>query len=314
MDPPGLALEVQGVHKAYGEVVALGDVSLRVARGDMVALLGPNGAGKTTLISIICGLRRPDRGWVRVAGIDVGSQPQQARAHLGLAPQELGIYPVDRVRHTLAFFAELCGLKGSAINQEVDFVATALGLDQLLDRKAGELSGGQKRRLHTAIALLNSPSLILLDEATTGADVESRAALLDLVTHLAAKGSAVVYSTHYLEEVEQLDARVVILDRGRIIAEGSVAELARLNGGKYVEMRFDGHVPDLSGHDVTTEGSIARIRSEDPARELSSIFGSLGDNARQLQNVEVIGSSLESVFLDLTGRRYQEEGVDVVAS
>ena len=308
------SLVVDGLHKTYGEVVALHDVSLTVERGEVVGLLGPNGAGKTSLISIICGLRRPDAGSVAVMGIDVGLHPQQARVHLGLAPQELGIYPVDKVRHTLRLFGELCGLSGASLGREVELVAEALGLTELMDRKAGELSGGQKRRLHTAIALLGRPTLILLDEATTGADVESRAALLGLVNQLAEGGSAVVYSTHYLGEVEQLDARIVILDGGRIIVEGSITELSRLNGGTFVELRFDGPIPGLAGHDVITEGSVARVRTRDPAVELGSILAALGDAAGRLRGVEIIQSDLESVFLELTGRRYVRESADVMAS
>ena len=308
------ALEVISLHKTYGEVVALDGVSLTIERGEVVGLLGPNGAGKTTLVSIVCGLRRPDAGSVSVSGFDVASQAQQARAHIGFAPQDLGIYPVDKVRHTMRLFGELCGLRGTDLGREIESAAEALGLAELMDRKAGELSGGQKRRLHTAIALLGRPTLVLLDEATTGADVESRAALIRLVNKLAENGSAVVYSTHYLGEVEQLDARVVILDGGRIIAEGSIAELSRLNGGVFVELRFDGQIPSLAGHDVTTEGSVARIRIEDPAVDLGSILASLGHGTARLRGVEIIRSDLETVFLELTGRRYEIRGADVLAS
>lgn len=308
------ALQVDSLRKAYGKVVALDDVSLTVERGEVVGLLGPNGAGKTTLVSIVCGLRRADTGLVAVNGIDVGLHPQRARAHIGLAPQDLGIYPVDKVRHTLNLFGELGGLRGEELRRNVGSVAEALGLVDLMDRKAGQLSGGQKRRLHTAIALLGRPELVLLDEATTGADVEARAALLRLVDDLAASGSAVVYSTHYLGEIEQLDARVVILDRGKIIAQGSIAELSRLSGSAFVELRFNGQIPSLAGHDVVTEGSVARIRTTDPAIELGSIFTSLGDGASRLQGVEVVQSDLEAVFLQLTGRRYEKEGTDVLAS
>ena len=308
------ALEISNLRKTYGKVVALDDVTLTVERGEMVGLLGPNGAGKTTLVSIVCGLRRADAGSVAVTGIDVGLNPQQARAHLGLAPQDLGIYPVDKVWHTLRLFGELCGLQGADLRKEVESVAAALGLAELMDRKGGELSGGQKRRLHTAIALLGKPTLVLLDEATTGADVESRSALLGLVKQLAEDGSAVVYSTHYLGEVEQLQARVVILDRGRLIAEGSIAELSKANGGAFVELHFDGQVPGLDGRDVIIEGSVARIRTRDPAGELGSILASLGQAAARLRGVEIIESDLETVFLGLTGRRYEKGNGDVVAA
>lgn len=309
------ALTVGHLEKSYDDMVALDGVSLDLARGDVVGLLGPNGAGKTTLVSIICGLRRADAGSVSVCGIDALAHPQKARPFIGLAPQDLGIYPIDKVKQNLALFGELTGLHGAALNSQIETVATALRLTDLLDRKAGELSGGQKRRLHTAIALLNDPPLILLDEATTGADVETRAALISVVNDLARRGSAVLYSTHYLGEIEALDARVVILDKGQVIAEGSVAELTSRNGASFVEMTFDGLPPPLDGFETTSSGSVIRIRADDPAREMGGIFSAVGAAVERLQTVEIIGSSLETVFLELTGRRYEPEGeLDVMAS
>jgi ABC-2 type transport system ATP-binding protein len=292
------ALEVAGVRKSYQDLVALDGVDFRVEPGEMVGLLGPNGAGKTTLVSIICGLRRADSGSVSVCGVDALSHPQLARKHIGLAPQELGIYPVDKVKQTLSFFGELGGLRGTRLAAQISNVAGSLRLDELMDRKAGELSGGQKRRLHTAIALLTDPPLVLLDEATTGADVETRAALLELVSDLADRGSAVLYSTHYLGEVEDLGARVLILDRGRVIADGSIPELTSSSGGSYVELVF----PDFE----------RRVPVDDPKRDLMNILNSLGPESENLQSVEIIHSSIEAVFLELTGRRYEPEEQDNV--
>ena len=292
------ALEVAGLTKAYRDVVALDGVDLTIEPGEMVGLLGPNGAGKTTLVSIICGLRRADSGAVSVCGVNALSHPQSARSHIGLAPQELGIYPVDKVRQTLRFFGELGGIRGSDLTARVEQVAASLRLAGLMDRKAGELSGGQKRRLHTAIALLTNPSLVLLDEATTGADVETRSALLELVSDLAKQGSAVLYSTHYLGEVEDLGARILILDRGRVIADGSIAELTSSNGGAYVELVF----ADFE----------RRIPVADPGRDLVEILNSLGPESGSLLSVELIHSSLETVFLELTGRRYEPGDQDSV--
>lgn len=310
MDEPVLA--VQDLHKRYGDVIALDGIDLTVGKGELIGLLGPNGAGKTTLVSIICGLRHADAGTVEVCGVDALANPQAARRHIGLAPQELGVYPIDTVRQNLSLFGQLSGLRGGHLRDQVTSVAEALRLVDLMDRKAGELSGGQKRRLHTAIALLDKPSLILLDEATTGADVESRAALIEVVKGLAERGSSVVYSTHYLGEVEDLGARVVIVDHGRVIAEGSVSELLSSNGGSFVELNFDGPPPTLDGLRATSHDSTVRVSVKDPARSLGPIFSELGNAAARLQSVEIINSSLETVFLQLTGRRYQpEEELDV---
>lgn len=309
-------LTVEALAKAYGSVQALDGVDLEVKPGEVVGLLGPNGAGKTTLVSIICGLRRADRGSVWVHGVDARAHPQQARQFIGLAPQELGIYPIVTVHRNLDLFGEMAGLSGTDLASQVETVAAALRLDELMDRKAGVLSGGQKRRLHTAIALLNDPPLILLDESTTGADVETRAALLDMVKELSSRGSAVLYSTHYLQEVEVLDAAVVILEHGKVIARGSVAEMVSQSGGAYVELTFDGPPPaQLEGGTITVEGSIARVRTDDPGRSLARVLASLGDDAGRLQGVEVIRPSLETVYLSLTGHRYEAgEELDVVSS
>ena len=312
MDEPVLA--IQDLHKRYGDVIALDGVDLTVEQGELIGLLGPNGAGKTTMVSIICGLRRADKGRVDVCGVDALANPQTARRHIGLAPQELGIYPIDTVRQNLSLFGELSGLRGGHLRDQIETVAGALRLTKLMDRKAAELSGGQKRRLHTAIALLGEPSLILLDEATTGADVESRAALIDVVKGLAHRGSSVLYSTHYLGEVEDLGASVVIIDHGRVIAEGSVPSLLASNGGSIVELVFDGPPPTLEGRPATSDDSTLRVSVDDAARSLGPIFSDLGPAVARLQSVEIINPSLETVFLQLTGRRYQpEEVLDVMA-
>ena len=309
-------LAVEDLHKAYESVIALDGVDLMLERGEIVGLLGPNGAGKTTLVSIICGLRRADRGSVVVNGIDAIAHPQRARRHIGLAPQDIGIYPMVTARQNLRLFGELAGMSGQRLKDQIEEVGVALRLDELFDREAGELSGGQKRRLHTAIALLNDPPLVLLDESTTGADVETRAALLEVVKDLAGRGSAVLYSTHYLEEVETLDASVVILERGRVIASGTVHELVTRNEAAVIEITFDGPpVRTLDGYQVSVEGSVMLVKTDDPGRSTAHILGLLGSDSSRVRGIEIIRPSLETVYLALTGRRYEEgEKVDVAAS
>src|SRR5262249_31994579 len=177
-------LAIAGLKKAYGSVVALQGVDLEIAEGEIVGLLGPNGAGKTTLVSIVVGLRHADAGAVCVKGIDALRYPEKVRPFLGLVPQDLGVYPPLTVRANLRFFGELAGLRGKPLQLRIDEIAHALNLEKLLTRKAGELSGGQKRRLHTAMALLGRPRLLFLDEPTAGADVETRMAILAVVKQL----------------------------------------------------------------------------------------------------------------------------------
>jgi ABC-2 type transport system ATP-binding protein len=298
------ALEIEGLHKSYGGIVALDGVDLEVAPGTVLALLGPNGAGKTSLVSIVAGLRRADAGTVRVLGVDITDDPDAARRNIGFAPQDTGVYLPLSVRHNLQFFAGLAGLRKRERRDRIEAVTVALGLEELIDRRASELSGGERRRLHTAIALVHRPSLVLLDEPTTGADVRTRAEILDLVCNLAEEGSAIVYSTHYLHEVEQLDARVAFMDQGRIVARGSLADLVRRHGSSALELTFDGPLPTAAwGDGAIVEGASVRIPTDDPARTAARLLPRLGRDAELLRAIEVIRPDLESVFLAVTGRR-----------
>jgi ABC-2 type transport system ATP-binding protein len=308
----GAALEVDAVVKRYGDRVALDGVSLSVEAGEVCGLLGPNGAGKTTLVSIIAGLRDADSGRVRVAGVDLATGGRAARAQVGLAAQETGIYPTVTVRDNLVLFADLAGYRNPRRDQRVEEVAETLELTEYLPRLARHLSGGEKRRLHTAMALLHRPRVLLLDEPTTGVDVSTRARLLAAVTALAARdGTAVVYSTHYLPEIEDLGATVAILDRGRFLARGSLEDLIAAHGSGGLQITFDGDAPRLTTHDLEVDGSTLRLTTEQPGIAMAEIIGLLGVDADRVVSVDVKRPSLESVFMALTGRRYSaDDNVD----
>jgi ABC-2 type transport system ATP-binding protein len=303
----GAALEVEAVVKRYGDRVALGGVSLAVAPGEVCGLLGPNGAGKTTLVSIIAGLRNADSGRVRVDGVDIATGGRAARTQVGLAAQETGIYPTVTVRDNLVLFADLAGYRNPERDARVEEVAETLELTEFLPRLARHLSGGEKRRLHTAMALLHRPRVLLLDEPTTGVDVSTRARLLAAVTALAARdGTAVVYSTHYLPEIEDLGATVAILDRGRFLARGTLDDLIAAHGSGRLEITFNGDAPHLATRDldIQIDGSTLRLTTERPGVAMADIIGRLGPDAERVASVDVKRPSLESVFTTLTGRRY----------
>lgn len=303
---------VRDLRKSYDGTVALDSVNLDAAPGEVVALLGPNGAGKTTLVSIIAGLRRADGGRVMVGDVDALAHPQRARSLLGLAPQELGIYPIISVAQNLRLFGEIAGLRRRELDARVAEVAAALSLDEMLGQLAGTLSGGQKRRLHTAMALLHRPRLLLLDEATTGADVATRGELLALVRRLADDGAAVVYSTHYMQEVDSLRARVTILDQGCVIADGPLEQLLAAHAAAFVEMVFDGPVPAaLLGNDATADGSTLRLATAEPGHTAATALAAAGPDAARLRSLEIVEPNLESVYLALTGRRYHEAAPEV---
>jgi ABC-2 type transport system ATP-binding protein len=300
-------LQVEDLHKAYGPTPALRGVDLTVRAGEILALLGPNGAGKTSLVSIVAGLRRPDRGRVLVGGVDVVRSPQRARQLVGLAPQDTGVYPTLTVLDNLRYFGELAGMRRAEARARAVAVGGALGLDELLGRRAAQLSGGERRRLHTAIALVHRPALVLLDEPTTGADVRTRAQILELVRGVAAAGSSVVYSTHYLHEVEELDPDVAFIDHGRIVAWGTPAELVAAHGSASLELTFDGPVPAVARLDrAVVDGAKVRIPAEDPGAVAARLLPQLGAGASSLRSVEIVRPSLESVFLAVTGRLYDD--------
>ena len=301
-------LRLRGVCKAYDGRPVLSDVDLDVAPGEICALLGPNGAGKTTCISIVAGLRRADSGTVEVDGINVATHPSAARALLGLAPQDLGVYPTATVRENLLVFGALAGLRRAHLTSRINELAGALYLEPLLDRFVGQLSGGEKRRVHTAIALMHKPRLVLLDEPTVGADVETRGALLDVVRSLADEGAAVCYTSHYLGEIEALQAHVAILEAGSIIASGSVADLTRRHAPPMVELTFDGPAPVLDIPDIEVrDGNVLRLRAPEPAATAAMAITMLGEAASRLRSVELLRPGLESAYLALTGRRSPEQ-------
>jgi ABC-2 type transport system ATP-binding protein len=300
-------LYATGVKKSYGKLEVLKGVDLEVQPGEVVGLLGANGAGKTSFVSIVAGLRSADAGEIQIAGVDALRNSRAARRHLGIAPQDLGIYPTLSVRRNLTFFGEIAGLKGRELNERVEEVGTALSLDPLFDRPSGKLSGGQKRRLHTGMAMLHHPALLILDEPTVGADIRTRQEILEQVKRLAEEGRGVCYSTHYLPEIEFLGASVAILQGGEIIARGSIAELVAKHSSPFLELSFDGPAPDIGlGGQVAGDESLLRIKTDDPSGLAAAAMGRLGVDAVRLSNVEVIRPSLESVYLSLTEQRYSD--------
>ena len=307
-------LSVEGVVKRYGDREVLHGIDLAVAPGEVCGLLGPNGAGKTTLVSIVAGLRTPDAGRVLVDGMDVASGAREVRLAVGLAGQETGVYPTLTVRDNLELFARLAGATRRDAAARIDEVAEVVELGELLDRQARNLSGGERRRLHAAMALVHRPRLLMLDEPTTGVDIGTRTRLLEAIRRLAAEeGCAVLYSTHYLPEVEELGATVAIVDHGEILARGPLEDLVATHGTGLVELSFDGDAPAVPGAEL--DGSVARLVTDRPGPAAAAAVESLGSTAERLVSVDITRPSLETVFLAVTGRVYDsgEDGAEVVA-
>ncbi len=220
-------LEVKGVTKRYrpGDPPALDGFTIEVRRGEILGLLGPNGAGKTTAISIISTLLRPDGGQVVVRGIDALEHPRKVRSMMGVVPQELALYEELSARENLSFFGRLYGLGGQELADAVESGLDMTGLSESGDKRLAHFSGGMKRRANLAAGMLHRPGLLLLDEPTVGIDAQSRNLILERLRSMIAGEMAMVYTTHYMEEAENLCDRVVILDDGRCIATGSPRSL-----------------------------------------------------------------------------------------
>ena len=218
-------LTANGLVKRFGSAVALDGFDLAVAAGEIAGLVGHNGAGKSTFARITAGLVTPDEGAVRIDGMDVSRAAARVRPILGLAPQELALYPTATARENLFVFAGLYGLRRGDARHRIEELADALALGDVLDRRVRDLSGGQQRRLQAGSAMIHRPRVLLLDEPTVGADPITRDALLAVVRAAARDGAAVVYTTHYLPELDTLGATVAVADHGRVVARGSRAEL-----------------------------------------------------------------------------------------
>jgi ABC-2 type transport system ATP-binding protein len=229
-------LTIKNLRKAFGTIVAVDGVSFSLEPGQLVGLLGPNGAGKTTTVSMISGLITPDRGEVLVGGHRLAGDTDPAKRRIGLVPQDLALYDELSARDNLRFFGALYSLTGRALDEAI---AKALELVELADRARDAVktfSGGMKRRLNLAAGLLHDPDILLLDEPTVGVDPQSRNAIFDNLETLRSRGKGLIYTTHYMEEVERLADRIVVMDHGKVIAEDTLAGLqsrvAVAGGGK----------------------------------------------------------------------------------
>jgi len=218
-------LEVDRIRKSFTGQVAVDDLSFSIRAGEVLGLLGPNGAGKTTTMSIIAGLLAPDEGQLRYRGETVTTASTALQSELGVVPQELAIYPDLTAGENLTFFGRLYRLRGVALEQRIKFALDRSGLTPHANRLARTFSGGMKRRLNFACGLLHEPQLLMLDEPTVGVDPQSRAHLLDCVRQLRDDGVTVLYASHYMEEVEDISDRIVIIDHGQLVASGTQEEL-----------------------------------------------------------------------------------------
>jgi len=303
------AVEIRGLVKRFGELVALDRVDLAAARGEVVGLLGPNGAGKSTLVRALMGRVRPDEGAVTLFGRPA-TEPG-ARDLLGYVPQEIALYPLLSAEQNLRAFGRYLGLRGGRLREAVERGLDFANLRERRSDPVEQFSGGMKRRLNLAVGILAAPRLVLLDEPTVGVDPQSRERIYAMIEELAADGVGVLYTTHYMEEAERLCDRIAVIDHGRVIAVGTQAELVRATVGEARELIVETSaeppatvLADLEGAELV-EGRL-RWSTSEPARAIPRLLALLERAGIEVRDLELVTPGLESVFLHLTGRELRE--------
>ena len=316
MNPTPL-VEIEHLTKQYHglERPALDDLSLALPAGRFFGLLGPNGAGKSTLIGLLCGLLTPTRGSVSILGMKMDSHPQQVKAVLGLVPQDLAIYPNLTARENLEFFGRIQGLHGQRLRTRIRDCLAIAHLDDLADRRAVNFSGGLKRRLNLVIGLIHEPRLLVLDEPTVGIDPQSRNFIHESLRALHRQGMTIVYTTHYMEEVEQLCDDVAIIDQGRMLTRGTVPELLLRHHNGAIEAQVQKEIPAavaeaLRGLPQVRDCHVAAraftLRSDQPAQTLAAVVELLQRHNLPPASLSMGAMNLEQVFLALTGTRLRD--------
>ena len=308
------AIEAQGLIKTYpGEVRALDGLSLSVAEGTVFGLLGPNGAGKSTAVKILTTLALPDSGEARVAGHDIHAEPARVREAIGVVSQKSGLDIQATARENLRLQGQVHGLGGRDLDQRADALLERFGLADVADRLVRTFSGGMQRRLEIALALVHRPRVLFLDEPTTGLDPEVRAEMWDEIARLTGEGLTVLLTTHYLEEADRLAAHLAIVDRGRVVAEGTPDELKRELRGDAVHVELEGHTDGVVGEalegleavrEVGLNGRSLHARADDGPRAVPAVLAALEARGVPVASVTVARPSLDDVYLRYAGRTF----------
>lgn len=308
-------LDVRSLKKSYGKLVAVDGVSLHAAAGETIGLLGPNGAGKTTTVSMIAGLISPNSGEVLIEGRPVASDTDPVKRRIGLVPQDMALYDKLSAYDNLIFFAALYSISGTKAKQAIKDALDLVGLSNRANDKVETFSGGMKRRLNLAAALLHDPQILLLDEPTVGVDPQSRNAIFENLETLKKRGKTLVYTTHYMEEAERLCDRIVIIDHGKVIADDTLQGLHRmLPITNVIAIELD-NVDSFKPEQLLTlaevksselQQSTLRVGVHDLPRGAATVLRWLAENNHSYHHVASEQPDLETVFLTLTGRSLRD--------
>ncbi|EEM18916.1 MULTISPECIES: ABC transporter ATP-binding protein [Bacillus] len=309
-------LVVDHITKSFGKKEVVKNVSFEVKKGETFGLLGPNGAGKSTTISMICGLIPYDGGDIKVGGKSVKEYPLDAKRKIGIVPQDIALYPTLSAKENLIFWGKMYGLSGAIAKKRADEVLAYVGLQDRAKDKIETFSGGMKRRINIGAALMHEPELLIMDEPTVGIDPQSRNHILETVKGLNEKGMTVIYTSHYMEEVEYLCERIAIVDHGKVIALGTKTELCnRLADGFMVKLQLSRYSQELL-QKVKEIPTVERIIIDEDTNTLDiglktgeavgTVVSIVVENHVQILKLEVQEPNLEALFLQLTGRSLRD--------
>ena len=309
------AIQVKNLDKRFENIYAVNHISFDVQQGEIFSLLGPNGAGKSTAISMISGLLPPDEGDAFIHGHSVTQNGAAAKACTGVVPQEIALYDDLTARENLEFWGKMYGLRGQELSRRVDEVLEMIGLAERQKDRIEKYSGGMKRRVNIGVALLHKPAVIIMDEPTVGIDPQSRRHILDRVKELQAEGASILYTTHYLEEAQELSDHIAIMDKGKIIASGTHDELVRLVGRQdRINLQLSApseqvlaqwrEIPGAT--QAAAENGLVTVLADDSNVVLPRLFDVANENGVRITAVDIQEPNLESVFLHLTGRALRD--------
>lgn len=308
-------VKIDNLTKKFGDFIAVNNINLDIKEGEIYGLLGPNGAGKSTTINMICGLISITKGTIEIAGKDTKKFESFTKKNIGVVPQDIAIYEDLTCIENVKFFASLYGLRGDELNRKAEEALAFVGLSDKLKAFPAGFSGGMKRRLNIACAIAHRPKLIIMDEPTVGIDPQSRNHILQSVKELNSNGCTIIYTSHYMEEIEHICTKVGIIDHGKVIAEGTKEELKAIVTDKNtviitVDRSFkidEDAVSKINGIiNVTINENTVRIDSRKDVSNLDKIILYFTDNNIAIKNLESKIPDLETVFLTLTGRKLRE--------
>ncbi|MCX6645887.1 MAG: ABC transporter ATP-binding protein [bacterium] len=309
------ALSVKNISKRFGNLTALDSVNLDVQVGETFGLLGPNGAGKSTLINIICGVLSFDSGSLEFFGVERKEPTIEFKMSMGVIPQEISLYDKLSARENMEFYGRLYDLSGAVLKSKIDETLELVGLTDRQNGRISTFSGGMKRRINIACSILHSPKFILMDEPTVGIDPQSRNLIFEVIEKLHEEGVTIVYTSHYMEEVERLCQNITIIDHGKVIANGTKPELIGLIGElDTIEIEFEkediaadaGLLEQFKAMEPSFTDGVLSLKAQNGSDKLGAIINQLTEKGREVKRVHVREPNLENVFLHLTGKELRD--------